>query len=201
MRRPKSETNEQTHSTNTFYNNTRWSLLLCDSLLLFYNDDVRHQIVSDIIDAAAVRPTSWLIHRLRRHDSSVTILSVADIGAADSEQSSNSRYRCPTSKSRARFIFQQDNCNYFHSVWITIVLWCFKYRYPNAMKTLHSVAYTDNLWNHTIFKNPQCTAISTLNQQIRLQCSYFHKTTTTCAYGRETLTRLHTANSLWKNSD
>ena len=55
---------------------------------------MRHQIVSDVTDTAAESQTSWLIYHWRRRDSSVTDISVDDIGAADSEHTTNCRHRC-----------------------------------------------------------------------------------------------------------
>ena len=66
----------------------------------------------------------------------MTDLSVADIGVADSEQSTVDTVARPQNHLQAS-VFQQDNYNIFHKAWITIGLWRVKCRDPNAMKTIH----------------------------------------------------------------
>ena len=56
-------TNEQTHSNYKLYNKTEWSLLLCNSILLFYNDDACHQVewVASLTSRSSHRRHDWYI--------------------------------------------------------------------------------------------------------------------------------------------
>ena len=74
--------------TIQFYSNTRWSLLLWFYTFLPQWRLTSPGTVSDVIVVEAESPTSWLIHHLRRHTSSVTYFPIvdADVGAVDSER-------------------------------------------------------------------------------------------------------------------